>query len=157
MVGKKQVLYSGLVGAACWLNKMIFIDRQKRGNHNQIGDAMKELVKNEVKLWMFPEGTRRVQNRIHEFKKGAFYLAVQNQVPIQAAVFSSYSLFLDAEKKSYNSGGHVILTVLPQIETKGLTEEDIPQLMERVKMEMEKVFKESTEEVRRTSDTSKLL
>lgn len=57
----------------------------------------------QVKLWIFPEGTRHNTGEIHPFKKGAFHMAIRSQLPILPVVFSSY-YFLSAEEKRFDSG-----------------------------------------------------
>lgn len=57
-----------------------------------------------MKLLIFPEGTRRNNGEIHAFKKGAFYIAIRNQLPIIPVVFSSYYNFLSNEEKRFDSG-----------------------------------------------------
>lgn len=109
--------------------------------------AMGELKKSGTKLWIFPEGTRRNTNQIHGFKKGAFYLAVQHQIPLQPVVYSSYKNFINDDKKIYD-GGEIIMTAMPRISTEGLTEADIPALIERTKKLMEEVYVASTAEAR---------
>lgn len=64
------------------------------------------------------------------FKKGAFHLAIQAQVPIIPIVFSSYSNFYLRKEKEFNSGS-ITLKVLPKIETKGLTADDVTTLSEQ--------------------------
>lgn len=64
--------------------------------------------KMQIKLWVFPEGTRRNTGDIHPFKKGAFHMAIQAQIPILPVVFSSY-YFLDSSKKYFDQGTFLIL------------------------------------------------
>lgn len=54
-------------------------------------------------MWFFPEGTRRNTGVIHPFKKGAFYVAINSQLPVLPVVFSSY-YFLCKEEKRLDSG-----------------------------------------------------
>lgn len=148
VVAKKMLMYVGPFGLASWLCKLLFIDRSQTDRARQVmNDQMGELVKERTKLLIFPEGTRRNTNQIHSFKKGAFYLAVQNQIPIQPIVFSSYQHFLNDKTKNFDSG-EIIATVMPRISTKGLTEADIPALIEKSKRLMEEVYVESTLEAK---------
>lgn len=57
----------------------------------------------QTKLWIFPEGTRFNKGSIQPFKKGAFYLAIDSQIPIMPVVFSQY-YFLDNESKTFEPG-----------------------------------------------------
>lgn len=57
----------------------------------------------QTKLWVFPEGTRHNTNEIHPFKKGAFHLAIDNQLPILPVVFSQY-YFLDEKNRRFDHG-----------------------------------------------------
>ena len=126
---------------------MIFINRKKPGTNKElVTSALKELKATGTKLWFFPEGTRHNDDKIHAFKKGAFLLAVQFQVPVQPVVFSSYKPFLDVKGKRFDSG-KVIVTVLPRVPTEGLTEEDVPALVEKVKAQMDEVHAKTTMEL----------
>lgn len=60
----------------------------------------------QIKLWIFPEGTRHNTGEIHPFKKGAFHVAIRSQLPILPVVFSSY-YFLSAEEKRFDSGKYL--------------------------------------------------
>lgn len=110
-----------------------------------MNEAMEELKKKNIKLWVFPEGTRRNTGEIHSFKKGAFHAAVQAQVPIVPVIFSSYKPFLNTEKKIFNKG-EIIITALPEISTEGLTASDVDGLIERTRNMMIETYKETSKE-----------
>lgn len=71
----------------------------------------------QIKLWIFPEGTRHNTGQIHPFKKGAFHVAINSQLPILPVVFSSY-YFLSSEEKRFDSGkccGYTYLNITLEI------------------------------------------
>lgn len=147
VIAKRELLYTGPFGVAAWLSGLIFIDRKNAEKaHVAMNDSTDMLKAKRIKLWVFPEGTRRNTNEIHQFKKGAFHVAVRSQLPIMPVVYSSYESFLDDKAKILNNG-HVIVTTLEPIETKGLTNDDIPELMERVRNIMIQTFRATTKEV----------
>ncbi|XP_055546835.1 1-acyl-sn-glycerol-3-phosphate acyltransferase alpha-like [Wyeomyia smithii] len=147
VIAKKELLYTGPFGIGAWLGGLVFIDRKNAEKaHAAMNDCTDMLKEKRVKLWVFPEGTRRNTNEIHPFKKGAFHVAVRAQLPIMPVVYSSYSTFLDDKAKILNNG-HVIVTTLEPIETKGLTSDDIPALMDRVRNKMIETFRATSKEV----------
>ncbi len=87
---------------------------------------------------MFPEGTRGTGEEMLPFKKGAFHLAITSQLPISPVVFSRY-FFLDHNEERYEPG-EVIITVLPPIPTKGMTLEELPELVDKVRTAMTEVY-----------------
>lgn len=148
VVAKRMLMYVGPFGLAAWMCKLMFINREQGDrSRQQMNEAMAELKKSDTKLWIFPEGTRRNNNQIHSFKKGAFYLAVQHQIPLQPVVYSSYRHFINEDKKTFDNG-EIIMTAMPRISTEGLTVDDIPALIERTKKLMEEVYAVSSEEAR---------
>lgn len=82
---------------------------------------------------------------IHDFKKGAFYTAIDEQLPIVPVVFSSYKNFLDDKRKIFDEG-EIIIKALPEISTEGLTHGDIDKLILKVKTKMSQVYDEITKE-----------
>ncbi|CAH1970936.1 unnamed protein product [Acanthoscelides obtectus] len=147
VISKREVLfYSGPFGLAAWLCGLIFIPRMQSDKAKSImNNAVENIKRDKIKLWVFPEGTRRNEGKIHPFKKGAFHMAISNQLPILPLVYSRY-YFLDKEVKRFDHG-QVIIHVLPQVETKGLTINDIDTLMEKVNRDMSEKFAEISKEV----------
>lgn len=147
VVAKRELFYAWPFGLAAWLCGLIFIDRVRgekaRGTLNSASLAIKE---KKIKLWVFPEGTRRNTGELHPFKKGAFHMAVDGQIPIIPVVYSSYMTFLDDRKRILNPGD-IIITALPAVPTAGLTKDDIPELMERIHKNMSETFKKTSQEI----------
>ncbi|XP_055680410.1 1-acyl-sn-glycerol-3-phosphate acyltransferase alpha [Lutzomyia longipalpis] len=147
VVAKKELFYVWPFGLSSWLGGLIFIDRKSSDKSRTILNSVGDYLKRErVKLWIFPEGTRRNTNDIHAFKKGAFHIAISEQIPIMPVIFSSYTPFIDSKKKIFDNG-EVIITTLPPISTAGMTTKDIDALMEKTKGLMKDVYVETTAEI----------
>lgn len=147
VIAKRELMFLGSFGIAMFLAGLTFISRRPGGSAGQeMCDAVLELKNKNTKLWVFPEGTRRNTGEIHEFKKGAFYAAVQAQVSIQPVVFSSYKNFLNAKEKFFGRG-QVTITALPEISTEGMTVDDVDDLIARTRNAMMETFKKTTKDM----------
>ncbi|XP_047542290.1 1-acyl-sn-glycerol-3-phosphate acyltransferase alpha-like [Vanessa atalanta] len=129
---------------------IIFIDRRKPTDAVKILQMKaKKFFQNKTKIVIFPEGKRNNNfTKLLPFKKGAFNMAVENQVPIIPIVISRY-YFINNKKYIFNRG-HVIVQCLEPVSTEGLTKDDVPDLIDRVHSNMERVFKEISEELMST-------
>lgn len=59
VVAKRELLYAWPFGVCAWLCGLIFIDRYHAEKAKQTLDkSMEGLKKNNVKLWVFPEGKK---------------------------------------------------------------------------------------------------
>ncbi|XP_076091160.1 1-acyl-sn-glycerol-3-phosphate acyltransferase alpha-like [Mytilus galloprovincialis] len=141
---KKELLYLGPFGLALYLVGTVFIDR---GNREKAVDAIQktsdEIRNNKVKVFIFPEGTRNHEGAMLPFKKGAFHLSVNAQVPIVPVVISSYTDFYSKREKKFGTGKFIV-TCLPKISTKGLTEEDVPKLADYIRKQMLDCFNQTS-------------
>ncbi|XP_062478496.1 1-acyl-sn-glycerol-3-phosphate acyltransferase alpha-like [Pezoporus occidentalis] len=141
-MAKKELLYMGTVGWACWLSGIIFIDRCKTEDAiNVISQTARTMRREKLRVWIFPEGTRNQDKSMLPFKRGAFHLAVQAQVPIFPIVFSPYWDFFSSKEKKFTSGTCTI-QILPKVETQGLSSTDVPKLTETVRQAMADAFAE---------------
>ncbi|XP_043475201.1 1-acyl-sn-glycerol-3-phosphate acyltransferase alpha [Leptopilina heterotoma] len=149
VIAKKEIIYAWPFGIAAWLSGLIFIDRiNSEKARSVINSSIKTIKENKIKLWFFPEGTRRNTGEIHPFKKGAFYVAINSQLPVLPVVFSSY-YFLCKEEKRFDSG-RIIITTLPPISTEGLSKDDVESLMEKTKEMMNETLRVSNLEIQQS-------
>ncbi|NXE68988.1 PLCB acyltransferase, partial [Calcarius ornatus] len=130
-VGKKELMYMGSVGLIMYLGGVIFINRKSTSSAKMVmSEVAKTMVAENVKVWVYPEGTRNCTGDLLPFKKGAFHLAVQAQVPVIPVVYSSFTSFYNPKTKLFTSG-KIKVEVLPPIETKGLTSDNVTDLSDR--------------------------
>lgn len=94
MVAKKELKWVPFFGQFLAASGAVFLDRSNNVNAvkslTEAGDTMN---KKTTSVWLFPEGTRSMNrvNKLPPFKKGAFHLAVQAQVPIVPVICENYS------------------------------------------------------------------
>ncbi|XP_023982171.1 1-acyl-sn-glycerol-3-phosphate acyltransferase beta [Physeter macrocephalus] len=139
-IAKRELLFLGPVGLIMYLGGVLFINRQRsRTAMTVISDVGKRMVREKLKVWIYPEGTRNDNGDLLPFKKGAFYLAIQAQVPIIPVVYSSFSSFYNYETKLFTSGT-VKVEVLDAIPTAGLTVADVPALLDTCQQAMRTTF-----------------
>lgn len=127
-LGKKSLKWIPLFGQIYWLAGNILVDR---GNARQARDALQQtthaLSQEDTSIWVFPEGTRNHSGTLLPFKKGAFQMAINAGVPIVPVCLNNYTQDLDLNRWHSATAK---MTCLPAIETKGMTSQDINQLMQ---------------------------
>lgn len=132
-VGKKSLVWLPLFGQLYWLTGNILIDRANRTKAaGTIGQIAEQIKKNKVSVWMFPEGTRSRGRGLLPFKTGAFHAAIAAQVPIVPIICSS----TDKVKLNRWNNGHVIVEMLPAIDTNGYSKENVRQLLKECRNQM---------------------
>ncbi len=83
-------------------------------------------------LLIYPEGTRTRDGYVQPFKKGAFMMAVNTGFPILPVTVNGAFKILP-KTALLPMPGQVTLTLSDPITTEGLTEEDVPKLMEKTR------------------------
>ncbi|KAF6200776.1 hypothetical protein GE061_005221 [Apolygus lucorum] len=141
-IAKKEVLFYPFIGLAGWLTGVLFVDRSSpKAAVKTLQEATNTILAQKAKLFVFPEGTRSDGVKLLPFKKGAFVTAIRIQKPIIPVVFSPYH-FIDFKNKTFEKEGRMIITVLNEIPTTGMTEKDVGLLMEKTYKVMETEFNE---------------
>jgi 1-acyl-sn-glycerol-3-phosphate acyltransferase len=107
----------------------------ERGTRTSAARAMRrclEVLKRNMSIIIFPEGTRSTTGDLLPFKDGAFRLAIDAGVPILPLVVSGTATAL--RKHDWRVGpSDAEVRVLAPIQTAGLTHKDIPALKQRVR------------------------
>jgi 1-acyl-sn-glycerol-3-phosphate acyltransferase len=86
-------------------------------------------------LMAFPEGTRTVDGKVKEFKKGVFFMALEAGVPVVPVVINNTRLVMP-KGGNVVTPGDVWLEILPPVSTEGYTEENIEELVEHVRSQI---------------------
>ncbi|KAL1838839.1 hypothetical protein VTJ49DRAFT_2162 [Mycothermus thermophilus] len=112
------------------LSGTVFLNRSNSQDARQaLAGAVEEMRSRRHSVYIFPEGTRSYTKEptLLPFKKGAFHLAVQAQVPIVPVVVANYSHVLWIKGWMFKSG-RIPVKVLDPIPTTGLTAADVDDL-----------------------------
>ena len=121
------------------LSQTVFIERTSRDQAiAAFGRAAEQMQTHKQSVYIFPEGTRSYSEHADmlPFKKGAFHLAVQAQVPIVPIVVANYSNVLNVKRKIFTTG-NIGIRALEPVQTKGKTKEDVDGLLELVRSRMQ--------------------
>ncbi|GAB7349807.1 hypothetical protein MBLNU459_g0518t1 [Dothideomycetes sp. NU459] len=138
VTAKSSLKYVPFLGQFMSLSKTVFINRSSRtASLAAFSSAVDTMHSDRQSVFIFPEGTRSYASTptLLPFKKGAFHLAVQAQVPIVPVVCANYSNVLDVKRKIFNSGS-IPVSILAPVETAGLAKDDVDGLVERVRSDM---------------------
>lgn len=107
VTAKKSLAKTPFLGWFMLLSGTVFIDRADRAQAMKAFEGAAKVMKSRQQdVFMFPEGTRSysAEPMLLPFKKGAFHMAVQAQVPIIPTVTENYSYILNVKNKRFNSG-----------------------------------------------------
>jgi len=120
------------LGIACEKIGHIFLDRtNKKGALETLNKTKAKLI-NGTSVIIFPEGTRSKTGQLNPFKRGAFNLALNLQLPILPVTLIGTKNILPAD--SFNIlPGKVKMIIHPPINIKDYKEEDMIKLMNDTK------------------------
>lgn len=124
---KREVLLMPFVGLAVWAMGFLLIDRGRTAKARCVLDrAAKRMAKEQLTVFIAPEGTRSKTNELLPFKKGAFHLAVATGAPIVPIVILGANEVYPMNRLVAQPGT-VHIRVLPPIETTGVTAETMEE------------------------------
>jgi len=128
-VAKRELGDIPLFGRAWKSCGHIAVDRGNReAAIESLDQAWREIHEDKLTMILFPEGTRSVDGRLQKFKKGAFVMAIQGQVPlVPVAIVGSREIMPKGEMKVHS--GSITLRIGPPIPTKGSTIRDRNRLL----------------------------
>ncbi|MGB9906034.1 MAG: lysophospholipid acyltransferase family protein [Candidatus Saccharicenans sp.] len=129
---KKSVFRIPVVGLGMRFVGFIPVDRKRAsGGKRSINEAARMMKEKGYSFLIFPEGTRSRSGRLQSFKRGGFFLAVAAQAPIvPITIKGTYELM--PKGQMFPRAGMIVVIFHQPVETSGKTNDDIPDLIEKV-------------------------
>ena len=138
MVSKIGMLKLPLVGFVMKKLLFPFVDRTKSDEAiESMNSTFVKLRQHGLSICVFPEGTRHGGKKILPFKKGAFVLALEHQLPILPVILRGAG-DMTPVGSLWVRPGRILMDILPPLETKNLSVEDRDELLQQT----ETLFKE---------------
>lgn len=138
VIGKRELRKIPFFGWLYAVTGNVLIDRSDNESAvRSLKEAAQRVTTRGQSIWIFPEGTRGTESgQLLPFKKGAFHMAVETGVPLLPVVVEPLRPFFDASRRRVRPGT-VTVRVLEPIPSAGLTEADIPDLIEKTRDAMQ--------------------
>ncbi|MBN2114545.1 MAG: 1-acyl-sn-glycerol-3-phosphate acyltransferase [Acidimicrobiia bacterium] len=145
-LAKKELYKIPLFGSTLRAVGMVETDRRAHSPEalRVLNDRVSYVISIGRSLMIYPEGTRSHDGELQAFKKGAFRIAVHNQMPLlPIAIAGTNKVWPHGEK--WWRGGQTKMVFHSPIETAGMEEENIEPLLEQV----HEIIGETYERIRR--------
>ena len=131
-VMKQELRRVPVLGIACEKLGHVFIDRSNRSAAIAAINRAGERISGGTSIFFFPEGTRSRSGNLIPFKKGAFRMAAELQMPIlPVSIVGTYSISPPGTLEL--RPGRARLVIHPPIETAGCGLDQVPELMQRAR------------------------
>lgn len=130
----KQVLFK--VPVVGWMMKLAGDIPVDRTDPRRQISTMKNAVyylRNNCSVMFFPEGTRSRSGKLGRFTKGAFHLAVKQNIPVVPLVIDGTQNCLPKNSWKFGDAPHIRLKVLDPVSTNELDADEVDALMEEVR------------------------
>ena len=135
-LAKRELFKIPLFGPAMAKVGVVKIDRRPGMSvHDAIFEAAADSLDRGYWLLVFAEGTRSSDGETAPFKKGAFRIAIDNDLPILPVVLEgTYEVNPPGSMLIYP--GKAQVSILEPVETDGLTRADVSELSNRIRASM---------------------
>ena len=129
-VAKKELGGIPIFGRAWKACGHVSVDRGNReAAIAALDQAWREVHEEKLTMVLFPEGTRSPDGRLKPFKKGAFVMAVQGQVPLVPIAILGSRAIMPKGNNGIRSG-EIVVRIGEPIPTEGATIRDRNRLMQ---------------------------
>ncbi len=129
---KKELENIPFIGWACKSAGFLFINRKKGREAFKTLQEAKDVFKGGTSLVIFPEGTRTPDGLIGKFKRGAFEIAQNMDLPIIPVCLQG-GFKVMPKTRFYPIPGPLKITILPPIEFSSLDHEDFIFQVEKIR------------------------
>lgn len=131
-VMKQELRRVPILGTCCEKLGHVYIDRSDSSAAVAAINRAKKNISGGTSIFFFPEGTRSRDGNLLPFKKGAFRMAAEFQLPIlPVSITGTHSILPPATLR--HRPGRARLVIHPPIETAGCGPRQIPELMRQAR------------------------
>ncbi|MFV0516006.1 MAG: lysophospholipid acyltransferase family protein [Aminipila sp.] len=127
IIAKKGIAKLPFISNWMILFDCLFLDRNDARQSLRIFSEAEALIKRGKSVIIFPEGTRSRKDEPGEFKSGAFKIAIKTGVPIVPVAINGSYKAMEANHMWIHPA-KTRVTILPPIDTKNLSKEEIKNL-----------------------------
>jgi 1-acyl-sn-glycerol-3-phosphate acyltransferase len=133
VIPKKEIFRIPIIGWAMGFVGFVPVDRKGLKSGRRSIERATRLIKTKGYSYLiFPEGTRSRDRKMQSFHRGAFFLAINSKTPIvPITIEGTYSLM--PKGSPLTKKGQVRVIFHKAVSVNGLTQEDMPALMEHVR------------------------
>lgn len=131
-MAKKELFNIPLFGSAMRKAGFISIDRSRGRQALKSLMLAAERIASGTSVILFPEGTRSLDGKVHDFKTGGMMLAIKSGVPL-VPVGISGSFDVLPKGKLLAKPGHISIRVGTPVETKNYTARQKQELAEKIR------------------------
>ncbi|MEO6883984.1 MAG: lysophospholipid acyltransferase family protein [Bacteroidia bacterium] len=115
----------------------VSVDRNDRKDRSKSIEIMKRTLNENISIFLCPEGTRnRTKEPLLDFKDGAFRLAIDAQIPLAVLTIIDSKKHHSPMRPLELLPGTIKAIWETPIETKGMTQDDLPALKEQARQLM---------------------
>src|SRR5690349_15928526 len=132
---KESLFKWPIVGQAFWSAQFIPVNRSLRDAAIASVEKATEALKAGQSFLIYPEGTRSLDGRLQEFKKGAVMMAIKAAVPIVPMACSGAHRIMEKHSLLIHAG-EIVVEFLEPIDASKYSMEERDILNERVRMVM---------------------
>ena len=130
-VAKQELKHHPVFGPAFRFADTVFIDRSDRAQAVAAMAPAVDALRSGTSIVIFPEGTRSESGALGAFKKGAFHIAMQAQVPVLPVVIHDAARLMP-KGAWFARPGPVRVEVLPPVSTEDWAVESLGDHIESV-------------------------
>ncbi len=131
-VQKQSLRDIPLVGYASEKAGHVFVDNSNATSRSRTILSAKEQITDGVSIMIFPEGARTRTGKMNKFKRGAYHIAFDLDLPIVPLTINGPFDILKRNSHIIKPGKMELIIHKP-IPTTGLKEEDLPSIIEQTK------------------------
>ena len=144
-VAKAELAKIPIFGHAIRATGNVVVDRRGGQKDRETMSAAVHAVRERVNLLFFAEGTRSEDGHLQPFKKGAFIMALEANVPIVPMAVAGTRHILPKNVKWIRGGRKVALVIGKPISTEGMKLDQRDPLMKTTRAEIETLFARANE------------